>query len=299
MVLIYQSARGHSAVFVTAESAEDSLLIGAQDTLFMLEAVEGLYDTRAEIYAIDTAEQAGALWISSRVKRRVITLEGFILNDVPASRRRLTACLSPLEPGWLTLRRTESSGVFERRIRCVVEQGPIFDKTDGSRFTAGLVAPSPWWEDSGSDSMANLTGWVGAVIFPWSMTEGFQFGGRTPDTAVNVVNPGDVSAGVTIRMYAAGPVLRPCVNRPGTSDAMLVTTELAQGESFEINTGVGEKYARYTHADGSIENGMRYINPNSTFFQLETCDNLFKAEAESGAEALTVTMSFRPQYLSV
>ncbi|MDR1600245.1 MAG: phage tail family protein [Oscillospiraceae bacterium] len=288
MELVYQGARGR-----IVELGAAGLPSG-----FVLTAARGLYDTRCDVYAIDPPGQAGAVWVSSRVARRVITLEGFIARDVAAGRRRLASCLSPMEPGWLTLRRVEAEGLFERRIRCVVERGPIFGAEDGSAFSVTLVAPSPWWEDTGGDSGANLTGWVGGVAFPWGMEEGFQFGGRTPDTAVNVFNPGDALTGLTIRMYAADVVERPYVARPGTAEALRVAATLEEGGSIEIGTGAGEKYARRVYADGSVENAMRYIDPDSVFPQLEPGDNLLKAGAVSGGEALTVTLSFRPRYLS-
>ncbi|GHU72422.1 hypothetical protein AGMMS49992_08330 [Clostridia bacterium] len=290
MELIYESARGKTVSLGTA---------GTDSTPFILTTAEGLYDLRSETYLADSARQAGSVWISSRVKRRLMTLEGFIARDVAVNRRHLIACFSPLEPGWLTLRRPEAGGIFERRIGCVVEQGPLFDKTDGSRFSAALVAPSPWWEDADGDSLANLTGWMGAVVFPWSMFAPFQFGGRQLDVTVNVFNPGDVRTGMAIRMYAADTVVQPEVIRPGTAEFLRITRTLEHGESFEIDTGIGQKRALYIHADGTSESGMRYLHPDSVFPQLEPGDNLLKASSVSGAEALTVSVAFRAKYLGV
>jgi hypothetical protein len=266
---------------------------------FILTAAQGLYDLRSEAYVIDPPERAGSVLVSNRINRRSIVLEGFIAVNVPENRRRLTACFSPFEAGWLTLRRGEAGGVFERRIGCAAESGLAFDKADGSRFTASLIAPSPWWEDTDGGVAANLTGWIGGVAFPWSIVDGFQFGGRASGTTANVVNPGDVITGMTIRLFAADDVERPAVIRPATGEAMRITATLEAGGAFEIGTEAGERYARYVHADGTTVGGMRYIDPDSVFLQLEPGDNLLRAEAASGGDALTATVSFKPKYLSV
>ncbi|MDR1263250.1 MAG: phage tail family protein [Oscillospiraceae bacterium] len=296
MELIYQNARGRG---ITLETADSTDMLNPGISPFILTAAQGLYDLRSEAYVIDPPERAGSVRVSSRVTRRLIVLEGFIAVNVPENRRRLTACFSPLVTGWLTLRRDEAGGVFERRIGCAAESGLAFDKADGSRFTASLIAPSPWWEDTDGGLTANLTGWIGGVAFPWSVVDGFQFGGRASGTTVNVVNPGDVSTGMTIKLFAADDVERPAVIRPGTGEAMRITATLEAGDAFEIGTEAGEKYARYVHADGTTVGGMRYVDPDSVFLQLEPGDNLLRAEAVSGGGALTATASFRPKYLSV
>ncbi|MDR0396676.1 MAG: phage tail family protein [Oscillospiraceae bacterium] len=289
MELVYQSARGLTATLSTAKEGAEYVLTSAQ----------GLYDMGVDIYAIDPPEQAGAVWVSSRVRRRVITLEGFVTGSVEVSRRRLAACLSPLEPGWMTLRRVEDGVAFERRICCVVEQGPAFGGVEGTRFKITLAAPSPWWEETGGEKAASLSGWAGGVEFPWSMEEGFQFGGRTPGAAVNVYNPGDAKAGMIIRIYAAGDVDQPFVSRPGTDEEMRIKGVLKEGESLEIGTGVGGKYVKRYGVEGREENGLRYVDTNSTFLQMEPGDNLFRAGAVDGEEALTVAIAFRPGYFSV
>jgi hypothetical protein len=288
--LIY---RGASGADVTIGDA------GSDDTAYVLTSAEGLYDLRADVYAVDAADGIGSVYVSSCVRGKRIVLSGVITKDVYAMRRRLAACMTPLQPGWLTLRRQEGESLMERRIRCVPEAGPVFDKANATWFTAALIAPSPWWEDVGNETVTSLSGWEGHVVFPWSVMPGSIFGGRTLDTTVNINNPGDVPTGLIIRMYAAGPVIKPSVIRPDTSETLTINTAMAAGEAFEINTGVGEKYVKLIRAGGAVERGVRYLAHDSVFHQLAPGDNLFRADAQSGEEALTVTMSYHPKYISV
>lgn len=216
-----------------------------------------------------------------------------MIGDCEANRPRLLACVTPLSPGWLTLRRDGCA----RRLRCHVTESPSFSKTDGTAFTAEMVAPSPYWEDAAGDTATPVSGWTGGVEFPLEITEGFEFGWRAIGVSVNLYNPGDVPAGLTLVIRAAGPVVNPQLLRTQSQEAIRLAITLEAGDELVVGTAVNGKHVSVLRSDGTRENGMPMLDPHSDFIMLMPGDNLLRASADSGEEAMEAAVTFRARYL--
>ena len=288
MELVYQNDAGADVTLAGAGSESD--------TPFALTAAQGLYGLSSSIRLSDTGGET--VWVSTRIQPRSIRIEGAILADVATNRLKLLACLSPLTPGWLTLKREDT---FEhiRRIRCHIQEAPAFSQSDGTRFHAVLIAPSLYWEDGDGDTTAMVSGWTGGIEFPYEIVNTFEFGWRAPGTSVNVHNFGDVHTGLVFKMLAFGPVVNPELLQTDTSERIRLIAVFRPGDELTVSTVTNAKRATITRADGSTENGMPMLDPQSSFISLRPGDNLLRVSADSGEEAMESAVSFRARYLGV
>jgi hypothetical protein len=288
MELIYENENGKSVII----SAPSGSAADRRNAQFVLTGARGLYATSAAIQTAMAGEQT--VLAHSVIKPREIRIEGIIMEQVAYNRSRLAECMAPRSPGWLRLRRAAS----ERRITCVVREAPVFDIANGARFAAELLAPSPFWEASEGSASAPLSGWVGHIEFPFEIIETFEFGSRVLGVTVDIINPGDVPTGMVVRMIAAETVENPQVLRTDTGESMRLLAALQAGDTFTISTGANEKYASIRRANGTIENAMPALDPQTVFLSLIPGDNLLRVSADSGEEALEAEVLFRARYIS-
>ena len=71
---------------------------------------------------------------------------------------------------------------------------------------------------------------------------------------------------------------------------MSLVFPMVKDDRIVINTNVGEK-AITLHRDGISNNMLGVMRPNSTWFLLDSGDNVFTYECEEGIENLQVTFT--------
>jgi hypothetical protein len=73
---------------------------------------------------------------------------------------------------------------------------------------------------------------------------------------------------------------------------------MLDGDSIVINTNVGEKSIELIR-DGVSSNAMGYMAQSSAWFVLESGDNVFAYDAESGSSNLQLTFTTAILYMGV
>ena len=103
-------------------------------------------------------------------------------------------------------------------------------------------------------------------------------------------NDGDASTGVIITIKALGNVTNPVINKAG--QFIGVTDSLANGDVVVIDTNKGHKTI--------TKNGVSILNKikaGSTFIQMETGDNVFVINADSGAGNMYFNITFKRRFV--
>jgi hypothetical protein len=300
--LEYVSDNGLTAIIEASMSLPHS-------SPYRLTGIEGIHGLQNELHEIAPFQRDGAIFVSSRVPARTIMITGMIKGaNVANDRRELLKIFDPKTHGKLTIISNDTI----RSIDCIVEQAPMFSVSDGKHFTLGLHCPYPYYyfvdQISGNvDQSIQLTGWTPLFEFPASWEEpsedlsegGFELGVIDVNVSTSITNNGNVPVGMIITMYAAWDVSNPEVIITQTGEGIKFNLDMAEGDSLVINTTMGEKEITHIYADGTTENGMRYLDPSAKFIQLPAGTSGLRASAASGTEYLNVTLSFTPRYLDI
>lgn len=267
-----------------------------------LSAVTGLSDIENEIYTISSMGQDGDTYVDSRLTAREIQIPGSATGDpaaLPAMRRRLMRVLSPKLEGTLIY-----TGDVVRAISVRVRTAPTWQEGNGlyPAFTLQLAALDPYWRDAG-DTVTHIALWLGMFEFPLpdglEIIDGqWQVGQRSPSLIINLINQGDVSAGLEITFRALGALSTPALVDVNTQEYIRFDLTMAAGDVLTVSTGYGRKRATLT-CGGITTDAFGYMEQGSTFLQAQPGDNLYRYMATSGQDNLEVAIRHNNRYLTV
>jgi hypothetical protein len=263
-------------------------------------AVSGLSDIHNAIYAISSMGQDGDTYIGNRIQSREIEIVGSIntrdKTEALTMRRRLNHVLNPQIGATLIY----EFGDFRRVIGCRVDNAPIFSrKAIFQDFTVQLVCHNPFWREE-SESITDVAAWIGAFEFELEIPidEGIEMGRREPSLIVNVYNQGDVKSGIRVDFRAIGTVVNPYLLNINTGEFIKINYTLVAGDVLSVSTYYGGKEVTLK-TGGLTVDAYRYLDPDSSYIQLEVGDNLLRYDAGSNVNALEVSIFHNNQYLGV
>lgn len=240
--------------------------------------------------------QNGVYRISSRLAERKITLS-FHINAVSESemdekKRRITRVTDPVTDFELIL--------GDRKIRCCAEETAEF--SEKQEYTKGLAASGSLRLLCLSPCFYGLTpkravygAYSGLLTFSAGVTEkGSAMGYMPAGNTIRMSNRGDISVGMTVtaKARAACEFFR---MTPVNEDSFFLFDHLIPvGGVLTICTGYGEKSVRL-RADGVESSALQFVDPESTFFQLATGDNIFVCDCGGGE--CEITLEANEKYL--
>jgi hypothetical protein len=172
-------------------------------------------------------------------------------------------------------------------------------------------------------------------LFEWPLVipqgEGVDFGLRTPRRVISVYNDGAADIGMRVRFVANGNLSGPALVNARTFAQIKLNLDMRAGDVAEVQTAYGRQSVTLTRAgeDGSArpEGGLspsELLNSpgetpappqagqgatasnafwawdvDNTFLQLSRGDNLFRFDADSGADLLDVMLYIDIAYAGV
>jgi hypothetical protein len=276
--LIYENERGQSIEFSVWSS-------------FFPDKVNGLDGLKNIIYSSKSMGQDGQTFIDSTLDIRDITIQGTLTKDKDDNRQKLLSILNPKLSGKLTY----INGSVKKYIRCIIDNAPIITEGIYNKFLVSFYCPNPYWYDE--EFKMDIALWKGDFEFPLELTSsGIELGHREPSLIVNIMNTGDVEAGIRVEFNALGTVLNPSLFNVNTREFIKINKEMKAGEKIIITTGIGEKRIE-SLLNGITTNAMNYIDWQSTFLQLHVGDNLLRYNADKNLDNLEVTIYYIPQYV--
>lgn len=236
--------------------------------------------------------------LEDRPLRLLGSIKGSSKDEIVRYRTKLLQVFNPKIKGTLQY----EYGDVKKRIRVQVEKAPSFNKKNRSfkyhDFLVDLIAPNPYWQDL-VETKAEITLWRGSFEFPLELVEeGIELGYREPSLIVNVLNKGDVAAGMRIKFKALATVVNPSLFNVNTREFFEVNRTMEAGEIITVTTHFQNKRVEL-NKNGVFSNAFNWIDFQSTFLQLDPGDNLFRYDADEGLDNLEVSIYFNPQYLGV
>lgn len=250
---------------------------------------KGLSDATNEIYTQKGLGQYGETITGYRIGPRTIEIQGsFRITDkisVAQLRQNLNNALSPEE----TLEITYDLNGIQRKILGIAKSIKFTCTKILYDFYISILCPDPLWRDP-METATSIVSWEGAFEFPVEITSDWEIGRLNKQAEVNVINRGDVTCGCRIVFYATASLTNPSLKNTETEEYIKLKVSLSKGDKLEVTTHYRNKTAYITRANGEKENAIQYLDPSSTFLQLEIGDNLFSYNADSGKSNLEITI---------
>lgn len=155
----------------------------------------------------------------------------------------------------------------------------------------------PYYSDVHA-SKVEIAVWQPAFEFPLEIiSQGIELGYRETTLIANIQNKGDVQAGLKIVFKAGATVVNPSLFDVNTREYFKVTDTMEANDEITVTTGFQNK--KVTLERQGVVTTFYNWDYNSTFLQLAVGDNLFRYDADSGIESLSVDIYYTQKYLGV
>jgi len=190
---------------------------------------------------------------------------------------------------------------YSNDIRDVYAEGYI-DTMECDLFTENevmqisIMCPNPFFKDV-KESRIDFSQVIDLLEFLLSAPkEGIALSELDLVNRINI--PTEHDTGIIMTLAATGYVQSPVVYNVETRRAFRLNLKMEPGDQIIVNTNRGEKSVLLFRS-GGYTNIINYVSSNPDWFQLETGDNVFTYEAQSGSEHLTVSIIYRAVYEGV
>ena len=259
-------------------------------------------DENVNIYSNRGMQQDGNTYLGNNLDVRDLTLQVALLAgsklQLIGLRSKLNKIFNPkLGEGYLIYK----DETKERKVKCIVNKIPLFDadKTHNDQSCLiSLTANNPFFTDL-QESKEEIALWIGSFEFPLELVEGgIEMGHREPSLIVNVVNEGDVGAGMRIEFKALATLTNPSLLNINTGEFIKINKEMVAGEIVSVSTYFGNKTVKST-LNGVTTNVFNNWDYLGSFLQLDAGDNLFRYNSDTNLDNLEVSIYYQPAYLGV
>ncbi len=256
--------------------------------------INGLTPPQASISTSANATMDGSSVNNVRVESRNIVIYVTIDGNVEARRINLYKYF----PVKRNVKLYFSNGARNSYIEGVVEliECDLFSNKQVAQIS--IICPKPYFKDV-EYLTTNFSDVAKLFEFPFSISKaGMEFSAITSNIRKSIINVGDVPTGTIIELSASGTVVKPVLYDVLKRTHMALNFTMLPSDKIVINTNVGEKSITLMR-DGVATNIMGYMVHDSDWFTLESGDNVFTYDAESGTNNLQITFTTTLLYSGV
>lgn len=253
-------------------------------------------------YSTKSSGQDGEAYVGSTIGETDISLEIGVKGQTNELYRKYREILRQqfnpkLGQGTLIF----NDGENDYSIRCSVEKIPFLTDINNrsGKGVVSLLANDPLWEDL-VEQREEIAYWIGDFSFELEIPidTGIEMGHREPSLIVNCLNEGDTESGMRIEFKALATLTNPSLFNVNTREFIKINKSMDAGETISVTTYFGNKQIIST-LNGVESNAFNYIDPGSTFLQLDKGDNLLRYDAETGLDNLEVYIYHKNRFLGV
>lgn len=253
---------------------------------FIVQKIEGLGPTKANVNTTELATGDGAIYSSARATSRniVMTLK-FMFAPTIEDIRQKSYLYFPLKKKVKIEVETDNKTLYTYGY-VEANEPIIFSKDTGTQIS--ILCPDPFLY-SKSIMTTVFSGVESVFEFPFSnesLTENLLEMGRiVNEPAKSVYYEGNVDTGVTIYIHATGDASGVSIYNSLTREQMHLNLEILAGDDIIINTVKGSKSISLIR-EGVKFNVLNMLDRMSDWFTITRGDNVFVYEADIGANNL-------------
>ena len=256
--------------------------------------IEGLTPPKAIINSSVNTTTDGSSINSVRLENRNIVIYTTIEGDVEENRSNLYKYFPVKKQVKLYFdngtRRIYIGGTVEL-IEC-----DLFTNKQVAQIS--IICPRPYFK-AVHDLVTIFSDVSPLFNFPFAISKtGVEFSAITVNQRKSIVNTGEASTGVIIKLFATGTVVNPVIYDVLKRTNIKLNFTMLPSDTIVINTNVGEKSIELIR-DGLTYNALGYMAQNSTWFIIESGDNVFTYDADGGNSNLQLTFTTSVLYSGV
>lgn len=271
----------------------DGKIVNVNDGVnYVVTDFEGFDPPSASLYTSKSPNRKGSKKNGSTLDERPLMFSIKILGDIEVNRNALYE--------W-TDTESELKIYYKNGVKNVYCVGTVTDCdvplcTDNEIMTVAITCPDPYLKDL-EEIATEISNLLKQFTFPFAIdAAGVPFSTLRENNNTNVFNAG-AETGAIIRIKALGAVSN--IRLYDGEDAtriFAINMTLQTGEIVEIDTERSPRTVKLIRTNGKIENILRYVGGNPTWFQLRKGNNIFGFTA-SNIGNVEFTFSFTNKYL--
>ena len=256
--------------------------------------IEGLNPPQATINSSVNTTTDGSNINSVRLENRNIVIYIAMEGDVEANRINLYKYF-PVKKNVKLMFSNEARNIYIEGYVELVECD-LFTSREVAQIS--IICPRPYFKDV--NDLVTTFGDVSSMFeFPFSIPKsGIEISAITTNQRKSIVNTGDIETGIIIKLFAVGTVVNPVIYDVLNRTQLKLNFTMLASDTIVINTNVGEKSIELIR-DGVTYNAMGYMAQNSSWFELQSGDNVFTYDADSGNSYLQLTFTTSILYSGV
>ena len=257
-----------------------------------LSDTDGFSAAEYMVHTSQNSGQDGENYNGAQANKRNPVVTANIFEDYQAWGDRLRSFFQPRS--WGTVYAYESDDDVGRKAAYQVEKIDIEETGTVRDATISLICPDPKWYAL-TDNLTQLAVWQGCIRFPLRIKEPFKVTEKVNTLIGNVHNESAVEMGLTVKFMASGTVVNPSLYDVNRRELMQINTTMHAGDVIVITTADGSKRVRLLSGGvtTNISNLMQYPPKWLKAYQ---GDNLFRYNASSGIDSLSVSILSTPAY---
>ena len=269
-----------------AENHRGEVINLSTDPNYILYKIEGLQPPSVNVNVSDNATSDGSTFNSARANSRNIVIYVAIKGIVEESRINLYKYF-PLKKKIKLYYKNDTRDVYIEGYVELIECD-LFSASQVAQIS--IICPQPYFK--GVDELVSYFSDISSLLqFPFSIaSSGIEFSAITTNIRKSIINTGDIESGIIIRLYAMGAVVNPIVYDVLNRTFIKLNYTMLADDEIIINTYKGEKSITLVR-NGLSSNVMGYMAADSTWLTLQSGDNVFTYDAESGNSNLQLTFT--------
>lgn len=266
------------------ENNRNEILTLTDNPNYTVYKIEGLSPPKATINSSVNTTMDGSSINSARLENRNIVIYMTIEGDVETNRINVYKYF----PVKKTVTLYFSNGTRNIHIKGTVEliECDIFTNKQVAQIS--IICPKPYFK--AVDELTTSFSDVSSLFeFPFTIPEsGVEISTITTNIRKSIVNSGDIETGAIIELFAIGTVVNPIIYDVLKRTHIKLNFTMQQSDKIVINTNVGEKSIVLIR-DGVTTNALGYMERSSEWLTLESGDNVFTYDCESGGNNLQIS----------
>ena len=265
---------------------------------YVVLAVSGLNPPAASIFTSKSPNRKGVKYNGSTLNERNIVITIKILGDIEANRNALYA--------WMD---TEQycKVYYKNGLKNVYCEGHVQDCeidlfTDNEVVDLAIICENPYWKDLNEIS-ADISNVLKQFTFPFAIdSNGVPFSTLRDSNTTSILNVG-AETGIRITVRCNGEVENLVIfdakEATEQTGAFRLNMTLQAGETVVIDTDASPKTCKLYKPDGTVENILKYVGANPTWFTLKKGINAFGFFADNGTTNVEITIGYTNKFLGV
>lgn len=289
-----------SASFTNTED-NINLVVDANCPGILIEQIDGIYAFTGEVKTSPYSQTNGDRYKNTRATKRNIVVTGKIFDDFWNNRQLMYRVFRLGSIGRFCYMEPDRSNRFADYY---VESVDIDQDPFRGQYQISLICPDPFFY-AGEAEYIDLASWLSDFTFEHDfLEEGEELGHRETSMIKEIDNLNGVDGiGMKITLTASGNVTNPYVYLYETGERITIGTAanpytLTSSKRVEIETTTGKKNIMQ-FANNVQTRINEYLDPESSFFQLQAGKNTIGYNAASGANFMNVHIEYKMRYLGV